>query len=98
MSAILKPRRRGGSRERNSANDQGAATPTRDLAHVLILERDRYRVRIIARERDGSRFVACVGELLTPQGTWIPARAFNFRKSEIDTLIDGLERAREILA
>lgn len=89
---------RAGREGRHDAATAAAMERSEDLAQVLILERsDRYRVRLICRERAGSRFVAAIGEMLGAQGRWIPARAFNFRRDELDALIDALKRAKAIL-
>jgi hypothetical protein len=73
--------------------------PAIDIAEIAVFERSpKYRVRIVARERDGSRFVALVGEMLAKQGIWLGARTFNVPMQEIDELVNALERAKERLS
>jgi hypothetical protein len=72
---------------------------TVDIGEIAVFERSpKYRVRIVARERDGSRFVACVGEMLAKQNIWLGVRTFNVRTDEIDGLIDALQRAKGLLS
>ena len=69
-----------------------------DLAPLLHLARSaKYRVEVLIRQRGDSRYVACVGQMLTPQGTWMRARSFNFAKDELDSLIEALQRAKALL-
>ena len=76
-----------------------AAPRSTDIANLLLLGRsDRYRVRVVARQRGNSLYVALVGEMLAKQGTWIQARTFNIRTEEIDDLVTALGRAKERLS
>lgn len=72
---------------------------TIDIGEVAVFERSpKYRVRVVARQREGSRFVALRGEMLAKQGTWLGARTFNVRADELDGLIDALQRAKGLLS
>lgn len=94
------PRRRAEPRYKGEAQrDSAAFTLSEDIAHLGTFQRsERYRVRILLRERGDSRYVACVGEMLSTQGSWIGARSFNFRRDELHVLVEALERAKAILA
>lgn len=70
-----------------------------DLLTLCILDRhEKYRIALVLRECDGSRYVAALGQMRGAHGKWIKARTFNFRADEIDELIDALHHAREILS
>ena len=70
-----------------------------DVAEVTVFQRSpKYRVRVVARQREGSRFVALVGEMLAKQGTWLGARTFNVPLQELDGLIGALQRAKGLLS
>jgi hypothetical protein len=74
-------------------------TPPADIEEFATFQRSpKYRVRIVARQREGSRFVALVGEMLAKQGIWLGARTFNVPMQEIDELVNALERAKERLS
>jgi hypothetical protein len=70
-----------------------------DVAEVAVFQRSpKYRVRVVARQREGSRFVALVGEMLAKQGIWLGARTFNVPMQEIDELVSALGGAKERLS
>ena len=69
-----------------------------DIVTLCILDRhEKYRIALVLRECNGSRYVAALGQMRGVHGTWVRARTFNFRADELDEVIDALERAREIL-
>ena len=77
-------------------NTAAAAT---DIAELAVFQRSpKYRVRVIAREREGSRFVALIGEMLAKQGFWLGARTWNIPLDEIDPLCGALGRAKKTLS
>jgi hypothetical protein len=81
------------------SDPKNKAAATVDIGEVAVFERSpKYRVRVVARQREGSRFVALVGEMLAKQGIWLGARTFNVPMQEIDGLIDALQRAKGLLS